>query len=129
MQAVDQYQNDEIQLDQKLWSSKTDQTIHQDHQYILHDKIVKNLDIGDIIGIEGILFRTKTNQLSLKVSSVTLLSKSIRPLPNIKEKDGQTFFSFNDKENRYRYRHLDLIVNPKNKSLFNSVGCNAFKKI
>ena len=83
-----------------------------------YDNIVKNLDIGDIIGVEGILFRTKTNQLSLKVSSVSLLSKSIRPLPNIKEKDDQMFFAFDDKENRYRYRHLDLIVNPKNKALF-----------
>ena len=83
-----------------------------------YDKIVKNLDIGDIIGITGILFRTKTNQLSLKVSSVTLLSKSLRPLPNIKEKDDHMFFAFDDKENRYRYRHLDLIVNPQNKALF-----------
>ena len=83
-----------------------------------YDNIVKNLDIGDIIGIEGVLFRTKTNQLSLKVSSVSLLSKSIRPLPNIKEKDDHMFFAFDDKENRYRYRHLDLIVNPKNKALF-----------
>ena len=83
-----------------------------------YDKIVKNLDIGDIIGVEGILFRTKTDQLSLRVSSVTLLSKSIRPLPNIKEKDDHMFFAFDDKENRYRYRHLDLIVNPKNKALF-----------
>ena len=83
-----------------------------------YEKIVKNLDIGDIIGVEGILFRTKTNQLSLKVSSVSLLSKSIRPLPNIKEKDDHMFFAFDDKENRYRYRYLDLIVNPKNKALF-----------
>ena len=64
------------------------------------------------------LFRTKTNQLSLKVSDFKLLSKSIRPLPNIKEKDGKLFFAFEDKENRYRYRHLDLIVNPKNKNIF-----------
>ena len=84
----------------------------------IYDKVVKNLDIGDIVGVEGVLFRTKTNQLSLKVSCMTLLSKSIRPLPNIKEKDDNIFFAFDDKENRYRYRHLDLIVNPKNKVLF-----------
>ena len=83
-----------------------------------YDKIVKNLDIGDIIGIKGILFRTKTDQLSIKLSSLVLLSKSIRPLPNIKEKDDHMFFAFDDKENRYRYRHLDLIVNPKNKISF-----------
>ena len=83
-----------------------------------YDKIAKVLDIGDIIGVQGQLFRTKTDQLSLRVSSLTLLSKNIRPLPNIKEKDDHNFFAFEDKENRYRYRHLDLIVNPKNKDLF-----------
>ena len=83
-----------------------------------YDKIAKVLDIGDIIGVQGQLFRTKTNQLSLRVSSLMLLSKNIRPLPNIKEKDDHNFFAFEDKENRYRYRHLDLIVNPKNKDLF-----------
>ena len=92
-----------------------------------YDKIVKNLDIGDIIGVKGILFRTKTNQLSLKVSSVVLLSKSIRPLPNIKEKDDHMFFSFDDKGNRYRYRHLDLIVNPKNKALFKARSSIIYK--
>ena len=83
-----------------------------------YDKIAKVLDIGDIIGVQGQLFRTKTDQLSLRVSSLMLLSKNIRPLPNIKEKDDHNFFAFEDKENRYRYRHLDLIVNPKNKDLF-----------
>jgi len=83
-----------------------------------YDKIAKILDIGDIIGVEGQLFRTKTDQLSLRVSSLVLLSKNIRPLPNIKEKDDHNFFAFEDKENRYRYRHLDFIVNPKNKDLF-----------
>ena len=92
-----------------------------------YDKIVRNLDIGDIIGVEGVLFRTKTNQLSLKISSVTLLSKSIRPLPNIKEKDDHMFFAFEDKENRYRYRHLDLIVNPKNRSLFKTRSAIIYK--
>ena len=83
-----------------------------------YDKIAKVLDIGDIIGVQGQLFRTKTDQLSLRISSLMLLSKNIRPLPNIKEKDDHNFFAFEDKENRYRYRHLDLIVNPKNKDLF-----------
>ena len=83
-----------------------------------YDKIVKKLDIGDIVGISGTLFRTRTNQLSINVTSIDLLSKSIRPLPNMKEKDGHMYFSFDDKENRYRYRHLDLIVNPNNKNIF-----------
>ena len=83
-----------------------------------YDKIVKRLDIGDIIGISGTLFRPRTDQLSINVKSIDLLSKSIRPLPNMKEKDGHMYFSFDDKENRYRYRHLDLIVNPNNKTIF-----------
>ena len=84
----------------------------------IYDKVAKNLDIGDIIGINGVLFRTKTNQLSIRVSSLILLSKNIYPLPNMKEKDDHSFFAFEDKENRYRYRHLDLIVNPKSKDVF-----------
>jgi len=84
----------------------------------VYDKVAKNLDIGDIIGISGVLFRTKTNQLSIKVSSLELLSKNIYPLPNMKEKDDHSFFAFEDKENKYRYRHLDLIVNPKSKDVF-----------
>ena len=84
----------------------------------IYDKVVKNLDIGDIIGVKGNLFRTKTDQLSIKVSLLELLSKSIHPLPNMKEKDDHSFFSFDDKENKYRYRHLDLIVNPKSKNVF-----------
>ena len=63
-----------------------------------YDKIVKRLDIGDIIGISGTLFRTRTDQLSINVTSIDLLSKSIRPLPNMKEKDGHMYFSFDDKE-------------------------------
>ena len=84
----------------------------------VYDKIAKNLDIGDIIGISGVLFFTKTQQLSIKVSSLKLLSKNIHPLPNMKEKDDHSFFAFEDKENKYRYRHLDLIVNPKSKNVF-----------
>ncbi len=83
-----------------------------------YEKVVKKLDIGDIIGVSGNLFRTKTNQLSLKLSSLNLLSKSIRPLPNIKEKDDHMFFAFDDKENKYRNRHLDLIVNQNSRNVF-----------
>ena len=93
----------------------------------IYEKVIKNIDIGDIIGVNGVLFRTKTKQLSLKVSDFKLLSKSIRPLPNIKEKDGKAFFAFEDKENRYRYRHLDLIVNPKNKIIFKNRSKIIFK--
>jgi len=85
---------------------------------LVYDDIVRNLDIGDIIGVSGLLFYTKTKELSVKASDLTLLSKNIRPLPNLKEKDGKTFFSYEDKELRYRNRHLDLITNPEIKVVF-----------
>ena len=84
----------------------------------IYDDIVRNLDIGDIIGIEGELFYTKTNELSIRASNLLLLSKSIRPLPNLKEKDGKVFFAFEDKELKYRKRYLDLIANKDVKELF-----------
>ena len=95
---------------------------------LVYDDIVRNLDIGDIIGIDGTLFYTKTKELSVKVSGLVLLSKNIRPLPNLKEKDGKTFFSYEDKELRYRNRHLDLITNPEIKIIF-SIRSLVFKII
>ena len=84
----------------------------------LYDNIVRKCDLGDIVGIEGIVFFTKTDELSIKATNISMLSKNIRPLPNMKEKDGKTFFSFDDKEHRYRKRYLDLIINRKNKNIF-----------
>ena len=84
----------------------------------VYDFIVRKLDIGDIAGLEGEVFYTKTEELSIKASNITLLAKSIRPLPNLKEKDGKTFFSFDDKELRYRNRHLDLIANKEVQEVF-----------
>ena len=84
----------------------------------IYDDIVRNLDLGDIVGIEGELFYTKTNELSIKANNLILLSKSLRPLPNLKEKDGKVFFSFDDKELRYRKRYLDLIANKDVMELF-----------
>jgi len=78
----------------------------------------KLLDIGDFIGVEGEVFKTKTGEISIKTTSLTILAKSIRPLPVVKEKDGQLFDSFSDKEQRYRNRHLDLILNPEVKETF-----------
>jgi len=72
----------------------------------------KLLDIGDIIGIHGVVFITQTGEISVKAEKLTVLSKSIRPLPIVKEKDGQLFDAFKDPEQRYRQRYLDLIVNP-----------------
>ena len=81
-------------------------------------KIFKLLDIGDFIGVNGFVFKTKTKEISVHAKSITVLAKSIRPLPIVKEKDGETFDSFEDKEQRYRNRHLDLIVNPEVKEVF-----------
>ncbi|MCF7808536.1 MAG: lysine--tRNA ligase [Candidatus Marinimicrobia bacterium] len=80
--------------------------------------LFKGLDLGDFIGVSGKLMTTRTGEKTLKVASLTLLSKNIRPLPNVKEKDGQTFDGFEDKEQRYRKRYLDLIVNPEVKETF-----------
>ena len=76
------------------------------------------LDIGDFVGIKGKVFKTKTKEISINCSEIKLLSKSIRPLPGNKEKNGEVFHGFNDKEQRYRHRYLDLIVNPDIKNDF-----------
>ena len=80
--------------------------------------IFKLLDIGDFAGVNGFVFKTKTKEISVHAKSITVLAKSIRPLPIVKEKNGETFDSFDDKEQRYRNRHLDLIVNPEVKEVF-----------
>ncbi len=78
----------------------------------------KLLDIGDIIGVRGFAFITQTGELSVHCKEFTILSKSIRPLPIVKEKDGQVFDAFTDPEQRYRQRYVDLIVNPGVKEVF-----------
>ena len=78
----------------------------------------KLLDIGDIIGVKGFAFLTKTGQLSIHVKELTLLSKSLRVLPIVKEQDGKVFDAFSDPELRYRQRYVDLIVNPQVREVF-----------
>ena len=78
----------------------------------------KLLDIGDIIGVEGFVFRTKMGEISIHVKTLTVLCKSIRPLPIVKEKDGKVYDAFTDPEQRYRQRYVDLIVNPQIKKTF-----------
>ena len=78
----------------------------------------KLLDIGDIVGIKGFAFITQTGQLSVHAKELTLLSKSLRVLPIVKEQDGQVFDAFTDPELRYRQRYVDLIVNPQVKDTF-----------
>lgn len=76
------------------------------------------LDIGDIIGIKGYAFTTQVGEISVHVREFTLLSKSLKPLPVVKEADGQTYDAFSDTEMRYRQRYVDLIVNPSIKDIF-----------
>ncbi|MDR0713096.1 MAG: lysine--tRNA ligase [Bacteroidales bacterium] len=76
------------------------------------------LDIGDIIGARGYAFVTQTGETSVHVRELTILSKSLRVLPIVKEKDGQVFDAFTDAEQRYRMRYVDLLVNPQAKDTF-----------
>ena len=78
----------------------------------------KLVDIGDIIGIRGYVFTTKTGETSIHVQEFTILTKSLRPLPIVKEKDGEAFDEVTDPEFRYRQRYADLIVNPAVKETF-----------
>lgn len=89
-----------------------------DDKTMYNDVFKKLLDIGDIIGVKGIAFRTKMGELSLKVQELTVLCKSLKPLPIVKEKDGKLFDAFTDPEQRYRKRYVDLIVNPQVKEVF-----------
>ena len=76
------------------------------------------LDIGDIIGVKGYAFRTQMGEISVHVKEFTVLTKSLRPLPIVKEKDGHVFDAVTDLEMRYRQRYVDLIINPHVKDVF-----------
>ncbi|HNR18504.1 MAG TPA: lysine--tRNA ligase [Bacteroidia bacterium] len=78
----------------------------------------KLLDIGDIIGVKGYVFRTKMGEISIHVKEFKLLTKALKPLPIVKEKDGETFDAVSDPEFRYRQRYADLIINPQVKEVF-----------
>ena len=78
--------------------------------------LFKLVDIGDFIGINGAVFITKTDAITVKAESVTILSKNLRPIPDVKEKDGEKYNSVSDKELRYRKRYLDMIINPETKN-------------
>jgi lysyl-tRNA synthetase class 2 len=78
----------------------------------------KMMDIGDIIGVTGFVFTTQMGEISIHVSDLKLLSKSLKPLPIVKEKDGVLFDAFSDPEQRYRQRYVDLIVNEGVKETF-----------
>ncbi|MGQ1908758.1 lysine--tRNA ligase [Marinifilum sp. RC60d5] len=90
-----------------------------DEDKTLYNTVFKKLlDIGDFIGIKGYVFVTKVGETSVHTTEITVLSKSVRPLPIVKEKDGKVYDAFSDPEMRYRQRYVDLVVNPDVKDVF-----------
>lgn len=89
-----------------------------DDKSFYNDVFKKWIDIGDIIGVEGYLFKTKVGEITVYVNSFKLLCKSLKPLPIVKEKEGKVYDLLNDPEIKYRQRYLDLIVNDKVKETF-----------
>ncbi|MDD2594916.1 MAG: lysine--tRNA ligase [Bacteroidales bacterium] len=97
---------------------KRDEICPDEDKTMYNTVFKKLLDIGDIIGIEGYAFITQTGQLSIHAKSLTVLSKSLRVLPIVKEKEGEIYDAFSDPELRYRMRYVDLIVNPQVRDTF-----------
>ena len=97
---------------------KRDEICEGEDKTLYNTVFKKLLDIGDIIGIKGFVFVTQTGQISVHAKQLTVLSKSLRVLPIVKEKDGEVFDAFSDPELRYRQRYVDLIVNPHVRETF-----------
>ncbi|MBD5210898.1 MAG: lysine--tRNA ligase [Bacteroidales bacterium] len=90
-----------------------------DEDKTLYNVVFKKLlDIGDFVGVKGYVFRTQTGQISVHAKELTVLSKSLRPLPIVKMKDGVVYDAFDDPEMRYRRRYVDLVVNEGVKDIF-----------
>ncbi len=89
-----------------------------DDKTLYNEVFKKHLDIGDFIGIKGYAFVTQVGEKSVFIKEFTILSKSLRVLPIVKEKDGVTYDAFTDPEQRYRQRYVDLVVNPQIKDVF-----------
>ena len=85
----------------------------------LYNKVFKKLmDIGDFVGVKGFVFRTQTGEISVHARELTMLGKSLKPLPIVKYKDGVAYDKFDDPELRYRQRYVDLVVNEGVKDTF-----------
>ena len=97
---------------------KRDEICEGDDKTLYNTVFKKLLDIGDIVGVGGYAFVTQTGELSIHAKALKLLSKSLRVLPVVKEKEGEVFDAFSDPEQRYRMRYVDLIVNPQVKDVF-----------
>ena len=101
----------------QVYVSRDDLCPDDDKTY--YNTVFKKLhDLGDFIGVKGTVFRTQTGEISILAKEITVLAKSLKPLPVVKEKDGVTYDSFDDPELRYRQRYVDLIVNPNVKETF-----------
>ena len=97
---------------------KRDDICPGEDKTLYNDVFKKWLDIGDIIGVKGFVFITQMGELTVHAQDYTILSKSIQPLPIVKEKDGKIYDAFTNPEQRYRQRYLDLLVNPKSFDTF-----------
>ena len=97
---------------------KRDEICPGDDKTLYNTVFKRLLDIGDIIGVTGYVFVTQMGEISIHAKSLTVLSKSLRPLPIVKEKDGVVYDAFSDPEQRYRQRYVDLIVNPQVRDTF-----------
>jgi lysyl-tRNA synthetase class 2 len=101
----------------QIYISKDSVSERQDSS--VYEEIFKKLtSLGDIVGVEGYVFKTKTGETSIHVSKFMILSKTLKPIPIPKEKDGKIYDVFSDLELRYRMRYLDLIVHPQVKNVF-----------
>ena len=78
----------------------------------------KMIDMGDIVGVKGFVFTTRTGEISIHAKELTLLTKALKPLPIVKEAEGQTFDAVTDPEFKYRQRYADLVINPEVKEIF-----------
>ena len=93
--------------------------INTEEQPEMYNTVFKKLlDIGDFIGIKGFVFRTQMGEITIHAQELTVLAKSLRPLPIVKYKDGVAYDAFNDPEQRYRQRYVDLVVNEGVKDIF-----------
>ena len=97
---------------------KRDEICPEEDKTLYNVVFKRLLDIGDFIGIKGYVFTTKMGEITVHVTEMTVLSKSLRPLPIVKEKDGKVYDAFTDPDQRYRQRYVDLIVNDEVRDIF-----------
>jgi len=97
---------------------KRDDICPNEDKSMYNNVFKKQLDLGDIIGVKGFVFITQMGEITIHVKEFTILSKTLRPLPIVREKEDKVWDAFTDPEQRYRMRYLDLIVNPEVKETF-----------